>query len=377
MLRRDFLLSLLGLGIAGVSYAEPVDVLQKPLVGAIRWDAWYAPESIPTKAVERALTPPQYRSRLPFFADENGDASDVRLPPLSQEVMDLEIRQAAFAGLDFWSFVAFDRKNTMSIALDLYLQSKYRDRIRFCMFTALEYWGASTQPSSLASEHLKLMKNPSYVRFDGRPLYFLGFVSGEKIRRLWGGVDPLKDAIGQFRAAAIAYGLANPYLVMAGSPSDAELWTSLGADAASAYAISDTRHFGTYRELTHVAEDGWRKMALAHLPVIPTVMAGWDRRPRIERPVPWESWQKPNVGMEAWFAAPSRSELAQHLGRAIDFANSQTPRRAPAVIIYAWNENDEGGWLIPTLPCNTDHLYAVREATKALPAQDPGCDRGK
>ena len=32
---------------------------------------------------------------------------------------------------------------------------------------------------------------------------------------------------------------------------------------------------------------------------------------------------------------------------------------ANAIIIYAWNENDEGGWLIPTLSEGTARLDAI------------------
>ncbi len=35
--------------------------------------------------------------------------------------------------------------------------------------------------------------------------------------------------------------------------------------------------------------------------------------------------------------------------------------RGNAVIIYAWNEFDEGGWLCPTLYGGTERLDAIRE----------------
>ena len=71
----------------------------RPLVGAIRWDAWYAPGSMPTKAVENSLSPEKYRWRTPFFAKgDNRNSSAVSFPAVTQEEMDKEIGQAVFAG---------------------------------------------------------------------------------------------------------------------------------------------------------------------------------------------------------------------------------------------------------------------------------------
>ena len=43
---------------------------RRPAVGAIRWDAWYGGVDPVGAYVEEALTPPQWRYRLPFFAQE-------------------------------------------------------------------------------------------------------------------------------------------------------------------------------------------------------------------------------------------------------------------------------------------------------------------
>jgi hypothetical protein len=57
-------------------------------------------------------------------------------------------------------------------------------------------------------------------------------------------------------------------------------------------------------------------------------------------------------------------ECAQALKEALDFV-AANPQACPAnsVIIYAWNEFDEGGWLCPTLGANgkpdTSRIEAV------------------
>jgi hypothetical protein len=44
----------------------------RPLVGALRRQAWYVPGTEPTTAVERSLSPPQYQPRMPFFRPPRG-----------------------------------------------------------------------------------------------------------------------------------------------------------------------------------------------------------------------------------------------------------------------------------------------------------------
>ena len=37
---------------------------------------------------------------------------------------------------------------------------------------------------------------------------------------------------------------------------------------------------------------------------------------------------------------------------------------AQTIMIYAWNESDEGGWLVPTKTEGTARLDAIREALR-------------
>jgi len=83
--------------------------------------------------------------------------------------------------------------------------------------------------------------------------------------------------------------------------------------------------------------------------------------PRVEQPVFWETWQRPNVGIEKFYQAPTETELAHHLAGAVAWVEAH-PDAAPAkaALIYAWNENDEGGWLVPTLKDGNWRLQAIK-----------------
>ncbi|WP_271504858.1 hypothetical protein [Bradyrhizobium sp. CCBAU 11357] len=359
--RRSFLTTVASVALAkSCPGAEPSG--KRPLVGAIRWDAWYAPGSSVTAAVEKALSPPQYQWRAPFFAKVPPSLNaQVELPHASQSLIDLEIQQAAYARLDYWAFVGYGIDDPMSLALRYYLSSSIKDLVKFCFFTELARWGSADNLSSIPREHIELMKRPQYVRVhDERPLYFLGFIDKNILFQRWKGPDGLRSQLARFRAEAISAGVGNPYIVLAGPFAQASEWSSLGGDAVGAYALGDPLGIGSYSALEKVVEQRWRSLSSLGLPLVPTVMAGSDRRPRVEHPVPWESGQRPYVGMQYYFEKPTSSEISHHLQRALDFIAEQPyGLRAPAVLIYAWNENDEGGWLVPTLPCDTSHLEAV------------------
>jgi hypothetical protein len=94
-------------------------------------------------------------------------------------------------------------------------------------------------------------------------------------------------------------------------------------------------------------------------------MSGWDRRPRVEHPVPWEKYQKPGAGIEKYYQAPQPDELASHLQHALDWTRGHPKSTsANAILIYAWNENDEGGWLVPTLSEGDARLLAIKRVLK-------------
>jgi len=202
---------------------------ERPLLGAIRWDAWHVPTAPPeqglaggpVRAMERSLGPQRYHWRLPFFGEVLGPDT-VRIPGYSQAIVDQEIAFAQAGGLDYWAFLLYDQTSPMSQGLALYRSSVRRQDVRFC-------------------------------------------------------------------------------------------------------AIASPPPFG-------------------HAPAFD---AGTRRR--VEHPVPWEKNQQPGVGLDRYYETPTPVELADHLADALTWAAAD-PSRCPAqaVLTYAWNEHDEGGWLCPT-----------------------------
>jgi hypothetical protein len=323
---------------------------EAPIVGAIRWDGWYGDGGV-VKAVETSLEPPKYHFRLPWFAHVMG-ADKVRINGDSQAIMEQEITYAAQAGLNYWAFVDYlDEAPGMSIGLNRYLAAKDKKRIRYCLVEE----GARLDKAGIKvwSRLMEHFRDPDYQTvLDGRPLLYL-FNKTTGIGKA--GWDDLKRQ-------TIAAGLKAPYLVLMGWEAEKHC-AELGFDAVSEYACAGkgyTTDPETYARLTshHVREKLWDKWKRERTPCITFVTAGWDTRPRQERPPPWCSWvkatpdptppaqQKPLI--DATTATPD--EFSTHLREAINWTKANRDLNpANAIIIYAWNEHDEGGWIQPTL----------------------------
>ncbi len=322
-----------------------------PIVGAIRWDAWYGSGGA-TKAVEASLGQPKYHFRLPWFARVVG-GDRVSINGDSQAIVEQEIDYAAKAGLNYWAFLDYnDEASDMHIALNRYRAAKDKKGIRYCFVEeGPRLDGLGTAAWKRLVEHFQ---HPDYQTvLDGRPLLFM-FVKTEKLAKAeW---DELK-------AQTIAAGLKAPYLVLMGwNPAeDARDMAALGFDAISAYARG-----GSYsmtqpsfaEQCALIRRDRWEKSRALRIPSVTFASAGWDTRPRNERPPSWCTWvtatpdktppaqQKPLI--DSVTATPD--ELAAHIREALDWTKANRDiNPSNAVIIYGWNENDEGGWLLPTL----------------------------
>ena len=76
-------------------------------------------------------------------------------------------------------------------------------------------------------------------------------------------------------------------------------------------------------------------------------------------------------GHHPWFTEPTPTELANNIKDAIQW-NKENPAaaKANAVIIYAWNESDEGGWLVPTKAKGTARLDAIKKVLENKTSKD-------
>ncbi len=335
---------------------------RRAVVGAIRWDAWHSGRSPVGQAVERSLGPARWHSRLPFFARIT-DLDEVVIDGASQAVVDTEIEYARRARLDYWAFLLYQSGSAMNLPLGYYLASHRKRGLRFSLILEQAQWSTPEAAGRQFEQVAALMPREEYQSVAGnRPLIYV--LAAEDEDSGWGSRHA-REAFSQLRAASHGQSGRDPYIVVLDYRARRanDLRVQAGADAIGAYAYQRDGRDAPYSQLARETEQFWDECRHTGSAVTPLVMTGWDRRPRVERPVFWETWQKPGDGIEKFYRAPTAAELSEHLRNSLAWLERNGGAER-AVLIYAWNENDEGGWLVPTLAEGAARIDAVREALR-------------
>ena len=355
----------------GFSCVVPSAPLVIPPLGAVRFDAWYDPANGIDQQCAAVLSLPAFQNRLPSNATvTNGVAS---WPKATQATIDAEIVAALQAGLSFWAFDSFQPDDTLSLALQLYLTSSLRSRLRFCMLGQSSNWGSGGQDQPSLLRDISMMTQPGYMTVLGnRPLYLVLDSSAAQTAGLPVGGVPA--AISFVRQQVQAAGGGNPYVVWLSGAALADYSNiaaaqAAGADASGAYALP--RLDGSeqpYTSLTQAARTDWAARGSSGYPMVPTAMSGWDQRPLIETPQPFYPIPA-TLTPDNYYDPPTGAQLGAHVVEMVDYLVSQ-PAACPAQVglIYAWNELAEGGWLMPTFTATGPDLGRVAAVGAALAA---------
>jgi len=340
---------------------------QAPVVGAIRWDAWYYGKSTDTitAILAKNLKPKEFRNRLPFFAKIIADDS-VYINGSYQEVMDKEIAYAKICGLNYWAFVTYLEEG-LNLGLKRYLSSKYRSEINFCLIAEEARFENSN--NGFIDHLLNMMKQPGYQTvLKNRPLLYLGFIDSANVKKNWGSFHQMKNKLDSMRKVITSAGMGNPYLViMDFDAAKGKKWSdSLGADAISSYVAQKSSIKASYKKLTQEAEQFWEECKATGSQVVPVCNAGWNPKPRIDNFSIWSKYYPKDVYYD--FAKPQ--ELAAHIQAGLEWmVKNKAASKAQCTLIYAWNEHDEGGWLCPTLYEGTDRIDAVGKMIRKFKAK--------
>ena len=315
----------------------------RPMIGAIRWDAWTGSSNTVGQVVEADLSPSSFHFRVPFYGVETGPAS-IQARCTTQTLMDQEIAFAKKACLDYWAFVWYPAGagcptkacNGLEHARNLYLSSPHMGDVKFCLIIENQNF-----PKISASEIIHDFKLSNYVKVLGnRPLlYLLGY----------GRIA--KSDIENLRAEGLKAGLGNPYIVLLRVDANFSVLATLGLDAFSMYATSWIGGGAPFSTLASADREDWKQIKDLGYKVVPHVTAGWDKRPRCVTPVFFDP-NPPGVNnfCDQWVAMPSPNELAVHVEDAVNWVRlNPGAAEANTVLVYAWNEFDEGGYLCPTL----------------------------
>lgn len=329
-------------------------------VGAIRWDAWGAWDLYPG-----TLRPGKWRSRLPFYATV-GDSGGVTIRGDNAETMDQEIRYASRAGLAYWAWCWYDPTTTeatrlhMNDALQLYRASRLRNKVHYCLIGG-SYWSTLRWPQAVA-EYVAMFREPNYMKVLGnRPLLYY-FMSEVTVSH-FGTAAKARAALEALRKACVDVGLGPAYIV------GLSFWPDKGAAAIDDCGFdamgSYTNPGGAegkelpYSDLVGLNHWFWNECKSKGKPFVPTVSSGWDYRPLMHP-------EFPERGLQGnWYRRPTPEELGAHLSGALDWVHrEQATCEVNTVLIYAWNEFAEGGWICPTLSEKDAHLKAIGRAIR-------------
>ncbi len=324
-------------------------------IGVVNWNATLPAEGYFGSYTTRSLEDEKFCSRLPYYADVS---DGLRFPPISQELVDQQLRYAIDAGIDYFAYCFYTSTKIENPVSDvdveadwhslnamrrLHVTSAYRDKISLC---------AILRPSKMNpadyDELAELMREPFYEKIDGRPLAYY-----------FGGPAESVPAKAMLEVAAEKAGVPKPYSVLF-----ADQEPGAGFDALSKYTYCGTGE--NFTEVVDGAIQVCEKQKASGLPVIPMVTTGWDPEPRVLHPVPWTSYP------EARYAPPADPAGIRYMGEAYAKWIAANPTCTPTghVLTFAWNEFEEGGFLCPTLGedghPNTAVLDSFKEAVAIL-----------
>lgn len=318
---------------------------EKTLVGAIRWDAWVnpsekwgganiRPDNYIGAQMARSLGPAQYHYRAPYFTIVKS-ANEITFPDYTQEIFDEEMRYAMEAGIDYFMYCWYGEDDIMSSARKYHVNSQYRNNVKMCAMLNI-----ATVTNDDYDYWINNFKLDCWQKVDGnRPLIYADNVADQRYTA---------HIVNKFRNKCMEAGLGNPYIIgleqFGATPENVK---ELGFDAIGDYAAGGGVDAGEFKDLAHDIWIQWYEWKAKGIQIVPLVSTGWDRRPRIDHPVTWEG---PTKNKLDFTNTATPQEIADHLKQALDFnKNNPDLTTANTVLIYAWNEHDEGGWLCPTL----------------------------
>jgi hypothetical protein len=319
-------------------------------LGAIRWDAWYTnTANSPGRYTAASLSPTRWQSRAPVHGVLGRNKVSWAA---TQATMDAEIA-AAVTCLDYWAFIKYPSGPAgLRVGWDLYQSSANKNDINWCWINETSRLGTTGNYATPVSEIVSTMQQSNYQKvLTNRPLLYILY-SDSDLTAYWGGNNAnLKAALDSIRSGATGAGLGDPYIVlMRSSPTTAgPIKTALACDALSSYIpVAPTTFDNTWASFDATTQAYWATLAANSATIVPIASAGWNQVPRIEIVNPYVA-NKPYFKTRQAVTLPTNLELTAHIEDAFAYvAANPLVCDADTIILYAWNEHDEGGWIAPS-----------------------------
>ncbi len=347
----------------------------------------------------RSLSVVDYQFHLPFFATINknitedqigtavrGDVSNgvAEFPEFTQEIWAQEMEYAIEAGVDFMAYLWNEKtREFYTSAYRYHIQTRgLNNRIKMCAILQRDTQDLDAMANAMTEEYWYTINGmPVVYIYGGNSVATNSFV--ELIRR--------KLAVAQ----KVKYGEvgAPAYVIVMGNNTyqSAEEAETLGVDATGWYATAAGSSAATEDEkytkeiaalkseldpadkpttITVVKYSATAKHNLnimravapiaqkGNISVVPIITLGYNTEPRILNPVSWNS--VPANGNKLSNSAtsgelPTPSEITEHVLNMLNYNKENAMTfNSNTVLIYAWNEFNEGGWFCPNIKLDTN-----------------------
>ena len=346
------LLALLGCGASRMGAAESAAPLPRAQVGVYYFDGWAGTQPLKGQALWATNAPTHLTQRM---VEEFPDREPIwgwRDDQLA--IMEQQIDLAVDHGIAFFVFcwywhptkpaVEQDPKHT---GLALFLRAKNHHRLKFCLLVANHQGfliGEAANWNIAADYWMPYFTHPQHVTVDGKPLVVLFNPDDANAA----GLTQLQTAAKKARLPGLAIAACRGGSAGTGFTHQTHYNITLG------YTGGSQEH--RYTELVEAHQKAWS--GGKELPFIPEVTAGWDKRP-------WEGERGLNQ-KPGWYFPDRTPELfGQFLQSGVDWMDqypAQTTKER-LLLIYAWNEFGEGGYIAPT---RGDPQGRYLEALKAV-----------
>ncbi len=290
-------------------------------------------------------------------------------------IMEQQIDLAADHGLHFWAFDWYwpegvEKQTPLNQALALYRQAQNRDRLRSALLVA-NHQGFRIGPDDwdqVCALWLEQFKQPTQLLVDGKPLIL--FFSPRELLKSFGGPAEVKAALDRLRDLARAEGLAGVCVGACATPGPEHGWNDLDElNAASFDLLTGYNYSGVgggkrgegtpYSTLVEGSQNIWDLFAVkSALPYVPVVTVGFDKRP-------WEDPSDPSA-RSIFYVDRSPEALEAFARSAAQWVREHPDHttRERLIMLYAWNENGEGGYLTPTKSDGAKLLEAVERGIR-------------
>ena len=342
------------------------------LVGAYYYCGWWR-EPYPVSYL-RSRDKVDWRTLYPEREPVTGWYDD------RQELVDAQIQLAAAGGLDFFVFDWYTPRSLLAGAvqnhnngLKFFLTSPYKRQMKFSvLYVNHEPYGITSKKEweNVTDQWVQFFRDPQYLNLDGRPIFIV--FHPKLMQQQWGGSAGVRWALKRLEDKAKSQGFRG---VMFGASS---IWSAGEKGAALRQFDNDGYDFYTnyglpapavfkrqaarYEEMNGAQLEHWDGInKYSSLPYVPLVTAGYDRRPR-------------NLPDQMFhFVGNSPEKFRKLLETAKETVDHQAKMRLPVapngqrmVLIYAWNELAEGGFIIPTKRDGDVYLRQVRTVFGAM-----------